>query len=64
MTCPLTDDCPPTHPHTRQSYYPECLQCLHIINSNIIFRAFWTLISPFIDERTKHKVLVHKRYVR
>ncbi|EWM30222.1 cral trio domain containing protein [Nannochloropsis gaditana] len=46
--------------HIMKEYYPECLQTLLIVNSNWVFRVFWTVIYPFIDERTKHKVHVLK----
>lgn len=45
-------------PSHNQEYYPECLQSLLIVNANWIFKAFWAIISPFLDERTKRKVSV------
>jgi hypothetical protein len=43
-----------------QDYYPECLQSLLIVNSNLIFRIFWNIIYPFIDERTRTKIFMLK----
>ncbi|GAB5030265.1 cral trio domain containing protein [Nannochloropsis oceanica] len=41
-----------------KDYYPECLQSLLIVNSNLIFRIFWKIIYPFIDERTRTKIFM------
>lgn len=51
---------PSLPPHHQQDYYPECLQSLLIVNSNLIFRIFWNIIYPFIDDRTRHKVQMLK----
>ena len=40
-----------------QNYYPETLGNLIIINSSIIFKACWTVIKPFLDDKTKKKIL-------
>ena len=41
-----------------QNYFPESLGESLIINAGIIFRALWTLIRPFLDDKTKKKVKV------
>mmetsp|Transcript_2331 Transcript_2331/g.4823 ORF Transcript_2331/g.4823 Transcript_2331/m.4823 type:complete len:183 (-) Transcript_2331:131-679(-) len=37
-------------------HYPERLGDLFIINAPGIFRFFWKLMQPFVDERTRKKI--------
>lgn len=39
-----------------QNYYPEILGMSFIINSNLVFKACWTVIKPFLDDKTKNKI--------
>ena len=41
-----------------QNYYPERLFMAYIINPPWAFNAIWTMISPFLDQVTKAKVIV------
>jgi hypothetical protein len=40
-----------------QKHYPECLFHAYVINPPMIFRAFWTMIKPFVDPVTKEKIV-------
>jgi hypothetical protein len=40
-----------------QNHYPETLGNLYIINSGIMFKVVWTAIKPFLDEKTKKKIV-------
>jgi hypothetical protein len=40
-----------------QKHYPECLFHAYVMNPPFIFRAFWTLIKPFVDPVTKEKII-------
>lgn len=40
-----------------QNYYPEMLGQMIIINSNLVFKACWTVIKTFLDTKTKSKIL-------
>jgi len=35
-----------------QDNYPEIMGKMLIVNSPFIFRGAWTILSPFIDEKT------------
>ncbi|KAH9329170.1 hypothetical protein KI387_001278, partial [Taxus chinensis] len=41
-----------------QSYYPERLGNLYLIHVPYVFWAAWKLIYPFIDKKTKEKILI------
>lgn len=43
-----------------QDHYPERLHVAYCIRPPWIFNAFWTVISPFIDPKTKEKVQLLK----
>lgn len=43
-----------------QNYYPEMLGQMILINTNLFFKAIWVLVKPFIDEKTRGKILVEK----
>ncbi|KAJ4826931.1 hypothetical protein Tsubulata_049233 [Turnera subulata] len=40
-----------------QDYYPERLAKLFIVNAPAIFMAVWKIIYPFIDNKTKKKIV-------
>ncbi|KAI3684395.1 hypothetical protein L6452_33618 [Arctium lappa] len=40
-----------------QEYYPERLEKLFVVHAPYLFMAIWKLISPFIDEETKKKIV-------
>jgi hypothetical protein len=40
-----------------QGYYPERLGTLFILNAPFIFGAVWKVVSPFIDSRTRKKIV-------
>lgn len=42
-----------------QSYYPEFLGQLTVINAPTIFKLVWKLIGPWLDERTKSKISIN-----
>jgi len=41
-----------------QSYYPEILGQLFIINTSPIFVGIWNIIKVFLEERTKNKIFL------
>ena len=41
-----------------QNYYPEMLGHLFIVNTSFIFKAIWSIIKGFIDEKTKKKISI------
>ncbi|KAH9329169.1 hypothetical protein KI387_001277, partial [Taxus chinensis] len=41
-----------------QDYYPERLGKLYLIHLPYIFWAAWNIVYPFIDKRTRQKVLM------
>jgi len=43
-----------------QSHYPERLHRAYLINTPFVFRAFWCAIKPFIDPKTKEKIVFLK----
>jgi len=40
-----------------QNHYPETLGALYIINSGMMFKVVWTAVKPFLDEKTKKKIV-------
>ncbi len=40
-----------------QDHYPEILGALYIINSGMMFKVVWTAIKPFLDDKTKKKIV-------
>jgi hypothetical protein len=40
-----------------QSYYPERLGRVFLIHVPYIFKAAWKMVYPFIDERTRKKIV-------
>jgi hypothetical protein len=42
--------------HIDQSYYPECLHRMLIINAPLSFRGVWAVIKPWLDPKTRSKV--------
>lgn len=41
-----------------QNHYPERLRCAYCLRPPWIFQAFWSGISPFIDPKTREKVVM------
>ena len=41
-----------------QNYYPEMLGQMYIINSNLVFKGAWAVIKPFLDDKTKSKIIL------
>lgn len=46
-----------------QDYYPERLGKLFIVNAPYIFMKVWKIIYPFIDNKTKKKVMFQIQFV-
>lgn len=44
--------------HVAQYYYPETLHKMFLINSPLLFRAVWKMVSPMIHPITKEKIKV------
>ena len=42
-----------------EANYPETMSYLLIVRAPRIFPVLWTLVSPFIDERTREKFLIY-----
>jgi hypothetical protein len=42
-----------------EANYPETMGLLLIVRAPRIFPVLWTLVSPFIDERTRDKFLLY-----
>lgn len=42
-----------------QANYPETMGLLLIVRAPRIFPVLWTLVSPFIDDRTRDKFLLY-----
>lgn len=42
-----------------QNYYPDILGLLVFINSNILFKALWSVIKEFLNKDTKTKVYIY-----
>jgi len=43
-----------------QNYYPEMLGNMMLINTTFFFKAIWTIVKVFIDEKTRAKIIVEK----
>jgi hypothetical protein len=43
-----------------QNYYPEMLGNMILLNTTFFFKAIWTLVKGFIDEKTRAKILVER----
>ena len=41
-----------------QDNYPEIMKGTYIINAPFVFKAAWTVIKPFIDEKTRKKITI------
>jgi len=39
-----------------QDYYPEMLGRMFIINTPFTFKAIWSFVKPFLDEKTSKKI--------
>lgn len=39
-----------------QTYYPENLKSIYVVNTPFLFRAFWAVIKHFVDPITRKKV--------
>lgn len=37
-------------------YYPELLKSFYVLGANMLYRAFWAVISFFISKRTSEKI--------
>ena len=44
---------------TVEANYPETMGRLLIVRAPRVFPVLWTLISPFIDENTRHKFMIY-----
>eukprot|EP00200_Dunaliella_tertiolecta_P019845 CAMPEP_0202404792 /NCGR_PEP_ID=MMETSP1128-20130828/5934_1 /ASSEMBLY_ACC=CAM_ASM_000463 /TAXON_ID=3047 /ORGANISM="Dunaliella tertiolecta, Strain CCMP1320" /LENGTH=296 /DNA_ID=CAMNT_0049009347 /DNA_START=58 /DNA_END=945 /DNA_ORIENTATION=+ len=42
-----------------QDFYPEHLAVMYIINTPLIFKTIWNVISPLLEERTRKKIQVY-----
>lgn len=40
-----------------QKHYPERMFKAYVLNPPFVFRAFWTVIKPLVDEKTKEKIV-------
>jgi len=45
--------------HIDQTYYPECLKSMIIINAPLSFRGVWAIIKPWLDPKTRTKVEIY-----
>jgi len=41
-----------------QNYYPERMGFSYVINTNWIFRIAWGIVAPWLDPRTRSKVII------
>jgi len=41
-----------------QDNYPETMGKMLIVDSPMLFRGAWSIISPFIDEKTRKKISI------
>jgi len=39
-----------------QDYYPEMLGRMFIVNTPFTFKAIWSFVKPFLDEKTSKKI--------
>ena len=40
------------------NYFPETLGKMYVLNASTMFSVIWALVKPFIDEKTKAKIVV------
>lgn len=43
-----------------QNYFPETLGIMFVIYSSSVFSVMWSLVKPFVDEKTRKKIHVYK----
>lgn len=43
-----------------QNYFPETLGKMYVINASTVFSFLWSLVRPFIDEKTRNKIHVYR----
>lgn len=41
-----------------QAHYPETMGQVLVVRAPRVFPVLWTLISPFIDEKTRNKFVI------
>ncbi|MCO5583153.1 hypothetical protein L7F22_037062 [Adiantum nelumboides] len=46
-----------------QNYYPERLAAIYIVNAPIFFYGIWKVISRFLDQATKEKIVFLENHV-
>ena len=44
---------------TVQSYYPELLGKLFVVNANLLVKSVWAIVRPWIDAKTRSKIEIH-----
>lgn len=43
-----------------QNYFPETLGKMYVINASSLFYLIWSIVKPFVDEKTRKKIFVFK----
>ena len=43
-----------------QDYFPETMGKMYVINASTVFSFIWSLVKPFIDEKTAKKIHVYE----
>ncbi|XP_002964175.2 SEC14 cytosolic factor [Selaginella moellendorffii] len=46
--------------HVFSQYYPEYLGQVIIVNAPVSFKIVWQLLGPFMDEKTRKKISIHR----